>query len=127
MFYPSEQGNNDNSYRVPAQHILDSSGFMESWAPNNFSQTDLEEGKRQAALLYVGSFADSNVITAANIESMIAYSQATGDARLLAQAPNNYEGANPGRRSSAPAAPHLDLQDALATPHFTPSNLAGES
>jgi hypothetical protein len=52
MFYPSEQGNNDNTTRVPAQHILDSEGFMESWA-QNLSQSDLDEGKRQAALLYV--------------------------------------------------------------------------
>jgi hypothetical protein len=52
MFYPSEQGNNDNTTRVPAQHILDSEGFMESWA-QNLSQPDLDEGKRQAALLYV--------------------------------------------------------------------------
>jgi len=51
MFYPSEQGNNDNTTRVPAQHILDSEGFMESWA-QNLSQPDLDEGKRQAALLY---------------------------------------------------------------------------
>jgi hypothetical protein len=58
MFYPSEQGNNDNSFRVPAQHILDSSGFMESWA-QNFSQTDLDEGKRQAAPLYVRGVANT--------------------------------------------------------------------
>jgi hypothetical protein len=58
MFYPSDQGNNDNSFRVPAQHILDSSGFMESWA-QNFSQTDLDEGKRQAAPLYVRGVANT--------------------------------------------------------------------
>ena len=130
MFYPSEQGNNDNSFRVPAQHILDSSGFMETWA-QNFSQTDLDEGKRQAALLYVGGVADNDVITAANIrlhdESVLAYSQATGNDARLAQAPINYDEANPGRRSSAPAAPHLALQNSLATQHFTPPNLAGES
>ena len=50
MFYPSEQGNNDNATRVPAQHILDSCGFMETWA-QNISQTDLDEGEWQAALL----------------------------------------------------------------------------
>jgi hypothetical protein len=38
------QGNNDNTTRVPAQHILDSEGFMESWA-QNLSQPDLDEGK----------------------------------------------------------------------------------
>jgi hypothetical protein len=60
---------------------------------------------------------------------MLAYSQATDDASLLAQAANNYEArdANFGRRSSAPAAPHLALQDSLATPHFTPPSHAGES
>jgi hypothetical protein len=53
MFYPSQQGNNDNTTRVPAQHILDSEGFMESWA-QNLSQPDLDEGKgEQAAPLYV--------------------------------------------------------------------------
>lgn len=52
MFYPSEQGNNDNTTRVPAQHILDSEGFMESWA-QNLSQPDLDEGKRQRLLYYM--------------------------------------------------------------------------
>src|SRR5271155_3348565 len=103
MFYPSEQGNNDNTTRVPAQHILDSEGFMESWA-QNLSQPDLDEGKRQAALLYVrrGGVADDNVITAANIqfnnESLLAYSQAPGnDAR---QAANYGAEASHVRRSS---------------------------
>jgi hypothetical protein len=132
MFYPSEQGNNDNSFRAPAQHIHDSSSFMQSWA-QNFSETDLDEGKQQAAPLYVRGVANANVITAANIrlnnESMLAYSQATDDASLSAQAANNYDArdANFGRRSSEPAAPHLTLQDSLATPHFTPPSHAGES
>jgi hypothetical protein len=55
---------------------------------------------------------------------MLAYSQATNNDARLAQAPTNYEEASLGRRSSAPAAPHLELQ---TTPHFTPPNLAGES
>jgi hypothetical protein len=130
MFYPSEQGNNDNTTRVPAQHILDSEGFMESWA-QNLSQPDLDEGKRQAALLYVrrGGVADDNVITAANIqfnnESLLAYSEAPGnDAR---QAANYGAEASHVRRSSPPAAPHFDMQNSLATQNFTPPNLVGES
>jgi hypothetical protein len=38
--------------RRSSSHILDSEGFMESWA-QNLSQPDLDEGKRQAALLNV--------------------------------------------------------------------------
>jgi hypothetical protein len=58
-----------------------------------------------------------------NSESMLAYSQATDDATLSAQATNDYEArdANFGRRSSAPAAPHHALEP------FTPPNLACES
>ena len=58
---------------------------------------------------------------------MLAYTQATGNDARLAQAPNQYVATDPGRRSSAPAAPHLALQESLATHHFTPPNLAGES
>jgi hypothetical protein len=63
MFYPSEQGNNnDNTTKVPAQYILASEGFMESWA-QNLSQPDLDEGKRQVAPLYARrGVADDNVI-----------------------------------------------------------------
>src|SRR2546421_11304366 len=58
-----------------------------------------------------------------NNESMLAYSQATHDATLSAQATNDYKGrdANFGRRSAAPAAPHHALQP------FTPPNQACES
>lgn len=131
MFYPSEQGNNDNAPRAPPQqHLFDSYGFMEGW-PQNLSQTDLDEGKRQAAPLYVKRrITETDVITASNIrltnDAIIAYSQATGDETRLAQAPNNYEDANLGRRSSATTAPHLELQNSLATQDFTPPNL-GES
>jgi Ulp1 family protease len=135
MFYPSQQGNHDNSFRVPAQHIHDSSNFMESWA-QNFSQTDLDEGKVTgcSVICVRRALLTTNVIIAANIrlnnESMLAYSQASDDATLSAQAANHYEearDANSGRRSSAPAAPHLTLQDTLATQHFRSPNHAGES
>ena len=135
MFYPSQQGNHDNSFRVPAQHIHDSSNFMESWA-QNFSQTDLDEGKvTGCSIICAEALLTANVITAANIrlnnESMLAYSQASDDATLSAQAANNnYEDArdaNSGRRSSAPAALHLTLQDTLATQHLTSPNHACES
>lgn len=72
----------------------------------------------------------TDVNTHLSNESMLAYSQATGNARLAAQASNNYQGArnaNFGRRLSAPAAPHPNLQNSLATQHFRPSNLVGES
>jgi hypothetical protein len=134
MFYPSQQGNHDNSFRVPAQHIHDSSNFMESWA-QNFSQTDLDEGKvTGCSIICAEALLTTNVITAANIrlnnESMLAYSQASDDAMLSAQAANNYEDArdaNSGRRSSAPAAPQLTLQDTQATQHFRSPNHACES
>jgi hypothetical protein len=131
MFYPAEQGNNDNTTKVPAQYILASEGFMESWA-QNLSQPDLDEGKRQAAPLYArrASWVD-NVITAANIqvgESLYAYSQAQGNDALRAQAANNYSAdASLVRRSSPPAAPHYHMQNSLAHQHYTPQNLVGES
>jgi len=131
MFYPSEQGNNDNTTRVPAQHILDSEGFMESWA-QNLSQPDLDEGKRQGcSIICEKGVADDNVITAANIqftdESLLAYSQAPGNDARLVQAANYSAEASLVRRSSPPAAPHFDMQNSLATQNFTPPNLVGES
>lgn len=130
MFYPPEQGNNDNIARVPAQYILDSLAFSETcrWS-QNLSQTDLDEGKRQAAVLYTSNFANINVITAANIHlnhPVLAYSQAEHNAIQSAQAAN-LQGANASRRSSETTAPHLELSTSLAGQAFTPSNLVGES
>lgn len=136
MFYPSAPGDNDNTARVPAQNILDSLGFMESWS-QNMSQTDLDEGRRLAALSYTTDLANANVIKARNIrlnETVLAYSEADHNATLAAQAHAQAptfldQGANSSRRSSVSAAPHLELStstsfDARA---FTPPNPAGES
>ena len=46
MFYPSGQGNNDNSARVPAQNILNNYAFTEIW-PQDLSQTELDEGEQK--------------------------------------------------------------------------------
>ncbi len=120
MFYPSGQGNGDNAARVPAQSILDSSAFLETWS-QNFSQTDLDEGERQAPLLYTTNFADVVVITAANIPYnplLQPYSQADHNAALSAQAPTFHEqGANSSRRSSvsaAPQLPHLQVSTSIS-------------
>jgi hypothetical protein len=132
MFYPSQQGNNDNTTRVPAQHILDSEGFMESWA-QNMSQSDLDEGKATGcSIICERASADDNVITAANIqfnnESSHAYSQAPGNDALRAQAANNFGAeASLVRRSSPPTAPHFHMPNSLATQNYAPPNLVGES
>jgi hypothetical protein len=133
MFYPPQQGNNDNTTKVPAQYILDSEGFMESWG-QNLSQTDLDEGKsEQAAPLYVrGASADDNVITAANIqfnnESSLAYSQAPGNDARRAQAANNFGAeASLARRSSPPAAPHFHMPNSLVIQNYATPNLDSES
>jgi hypothetical protein len=131
MFYPSQQGNNDNTTRVPAQHILESEGFMESWA-QNLSQPDLDEGKSDRLLHYMRASADDNVITAANIqfinESSLAYPQAPGNDARRAQAANNFGAeASLVRRSSPPTAPHFHMSNSLATQNYVAPSLVGES
>jgi hypothetical protein len=125
MFFTSEQGGHDNASRLPAQHVNDSLEFVQNW-PSHLSQMELgDEGAGNDAPLYAADATEGPGVPAGNIQfddhSLVRPQHLSENSSpFLAQAAT-FEEVGGARRSSAPAAPHLDYS------RLTPSNQSSES